>query len=167
MLADYLNSLDLPTARTTMSAACAAEAWVAAMLNRRPFASDDDVFEALREASADLTEQDWLQAFAAHPMIGDVDSLREKYASTKEFAAAEQASAAEASEAVLQELARLNQAYYQRHGFIFIVCASGKTAEEMLTLLRERLPRSRREELSTAAEEQLKITKIRLEKAVS
>lgn len=165
MLFEFLNSLELPAARTTLSTACAAEAWVVAMLRRRPFASDDDVFEAMRAAAAGLSEEDWLEAFAAHPMIGDVASLREKYASTSALAAAEQAGATAASEAVLEELAELNQAYFERHGFIFIVCASGKTADEMLTLLRARLPRSRREELQTAAQQQLKITELRLQQA--
>jgi OHCU decarboxylase len=116
------------------------------------------------EAAAALVEADWLEAFAAHPLIGDVDSLRKKYGATRDLAAGEQAGAAGAGAATLQELADLNRSYREMFGFIFIVFATGKSADEMLANLRSRLGNSRDEELRNAAAEQIKITRLRLEK---
>jgi OHCU decarboxylase len=93
-----------------------------------------------------------------------VNSLKAKYAATGHLAAAEQAGVSDASDAVITRLAAGNAAYEQRFGFIFIVCATGKTAAEMLALLEERLDNDRDTELAIAAEEQLKILMIRLEK---
>ena len=103
-------------------------------------------------------------AFEAHPKIGDIKSLKAKYASTEALASGEQAGARVAPEAVLQRLKDGNDAYLHKFGFIFIVCATGKSAEQMLELLEQRLPNSREQELRIAAEEQAKITHIRLDK---
>jgi 2-oxo-4-hydroxy-4-carboxy-5-ureidoimidazoline decarboxylase len=134
------------------------------MLAARPFADDDAVEEAAEVAAASLGEHDWLEAFAAHPLIGDVDSLRKKYAATKSLAAREQSGVAAATEATLQELAALNREYADRFGFIFIVFATGKTADEMLAILKDRINNPRSRELLSAAGEQMKITKLRLQK---
>ncbi len=134
------------------------------MLARRPFASPGDLFESARSAWAATGEADWLEAFAAHPKIGDIDSLREKYAATKAMAGNEQGAVNGADAATLEALARLNAEYEKRFGFIFIVFASGKSAEEMLALLLSRINNSREEEMRNAAAEQLKITLLRLEK---
>ncbi len=133
-------------------------------MDRRPFADDAAALAAAESCAASLDEIDWLTAFAAHPMIGDVDSLRARYAATKLLAAREQLGVEAASEATLAELARLNREYRERFGFIFIVCAAGKTAEEMLHLLRSRIGNSREAELSNAVTEQLQITRLRLQK---
>ena len=143
---------------------CAAVAWVEGMLARRPFADDDAVVDAAYTVGEELSDDDWLEAFAAHPMIGDVESLRAKYAATKQIAAGEQAGVAGAHDATLHELAELNREYLRRYGFIFIVCATGRSAEQMLAMLRSRLGNCREEELQTAAEEQMKITQLRLRK---
>lgn len=133
------------------------------MLGRRPFADDDAVIDAAYDVfERELTDDDWLEAFAAHPVIGDVETLRAKYAATKSLAANEQAGVAGAHEAVLQELAELNREYVKRFGFIFIVCAAGKSAEQMLANLRMRIGNCRDEEMQNAAEEQMKITELRL-----
>ena len=110
---------------------------------------------------------DWLLAFDAHPKIGDVDSLREKYAATKAMAGSEQGAVADADEETLHALARLNHEYEERFGFIFIVFATGKSASDMLALLRSRINNSREAELQNAAAEQLKITLLRLERAIA
>ncbi len=134
------------------------------MLARRPFSDDEAVDAACAEAAEGLAEADWLEAFAAHPMIGDVESLRKKYTSTKSLAAGEQFGAAGASEATLAELARLNHEYHEKFGFIFIVFATGKSADEMLAMLEGRVDNSRDQELRNAAAEQMKITRLRLQK---
>ena len=159
-----LNALDEAAASTALAGCCAAPQWVAGMMQRRPFADDAALMNAVDEVAADLNEADWLAAFAAHPMIGDVDSLRKKYAATKQTSAAEQAGVDNAAEQTLAELARLNRDYRRRFGFIFIVCATGKSAAEMLALLRQRIGNSRLEELANATAEQVKITKLRLQK---
>lgn len=160
--ANVLNESD-EVARIALSHCCAARAWIEGMLARRPFADDHDVLTAADEIAATLGEADWLEAFAAHPVIGDIDSLREKYAATRDSAASEQSGVATASDAVLHELAELNRAYRERFGFIFIVFASGKTAQQMLDLLKSRIENSQEQELKHAAEEQRKITRKRLQ----
>ncbi len=107
---------------------------------------------------------DWLQAFASHPRIGDRDALRAKFAATGAWTAHEQSGVDGAPEDLLGELAEENCRYEARFGYIFIVCATGKTAGEMLALLKERLTNDAGLELKIAAGEQAKITRIRLEK---
>ena len=165
-LADKLNALYDGDARDALLNCCAAENWISGMLAARPFASDDAVFAACDQGAATLTESDWLEAFAAHPLIGDVDTLRKKYAATKQLAAGEQSGVDAASEATLRELAILNQAYLAKFGFIFIVFATGKTADQMLAILKTRINNSRERELVSAAAEQLKITRLRLAKRI-
>jgi len=109
-----------------------------------------------------LTEPDWLEAFAHHPRIGDRASLAERFPATHHLSSQEQAAVGAAHADVLTELAASNQEYFDRFGFIFIVCATGKTAAEMLQLLRDRLSHDRATELRFAAEEQAKITALRL-----
>jgi OHCU decarboxylase len=160
-IADRLNGDGV---RELLANCCAAQRWVAGMLARRPFADDAAVVQAAYDVGESLTDDDWLEAFAAHPVIGDVESLRKKYAATKEMAASEQAGVSGAHNATLAELAELNREYLKRYGFIFIVFATGKSAQQMLAILRSRLGNCREEELQTAAEEQMKITQLRLKK---
>jgi len=163
-VAGQLNALDVDAVRSALVNCCAATAWVDGMLARRPFADDAAVNDAAAAVAATLSEADWLEAFAAHPMIGDVESLRQKYAATKAIAAGEQAGAAEASEATLAELAKLNREYHEKFGFIFIVFATGKSADEMLAILQARIGNKRAQELHNGVAEQLKITQLRLAK---
>ena len=113
------------------------------------------------------SEADLLQAFQGHPEIGDVSTLREKYRNTEKLAGHEQSGVNTASENTLHLLAQGNHDYKEKFGFIFIVCATGKSAEEMLGLLQKRLPNNREQELANAAEEQRKITHIRIEKLIA
>ncbi|CAM9354616.1 unnamed protein product [Sphacelaria rigidula] len=106
--------------------------------------------------------EDWLEAFAAHPAIGDKKALREKFVPSRSgWEAEEQAASAGASEAVLDALTELNGVYREKFGFVFLVCASGKPADEILALLKARLPNDRDTEIKNAAEEQRKITQLR------
>ena len=112
-----------------------------------------------------LAQSDWREAFTHHPRIGaDVAKLRERFAATASWSEGEQAAVGQASEEVLQALAEANVAYEARYGYLFIVCATGKSAAEMLAILQERMDNPPANELRIAAGEQAKITHLRLEK---
>lgn len=132
------------------------------MLVRRPFETLEALLGAARAEWFALTPADWLQAFADHPKIGDRESLARKFPETHHLASREQAGIAEAGEDVLTALAGGNTAYEDTFGFIFIVCATGLDAETMLARLRQRLDNDPWTELRIAAEEQAKITALRL-----
>lgn len=143
---------------------CGSSRWVQGMLSMQPFS---DVETLLRQADAiwwQLDEADWLQAFACHPKIGDIESIRRKYAAQAGWSLQEQQGVQGASEAVLRGLADGNAAYDAKFGFLFLVCATGKTAEQMLEILNTRLPNDRATEVRVAAGEQAKITALRLHK---
>ena len=132
------------------------------MMQRRPFGNDARLLFAARNEWFGLTEADWLEAFSHHPRIGDRAALEARFPKTHDLSSKEQAGIGAAHEDVLTALAEGNSAYFEKFGFIFIVCATGKGAAEMLAILRERLLRDRATELRTAAEEQAKITALRL-----
>ncbi len=132
------------------------------MMARRPFGSDAALKHAAREEWFALTESDWLEAFSHHPQIGDRASLAGRFPATHDLSAREQSAVNFANARVIDQLAEANRKYLERFGFIFIVCATRKTAAEMLRLLLERLGNDRATELRNAAEEQAKITAIRL-----
>jgi 2-oxo-4-hydroxy-4-carboxy-5-ureidoimidazoline decarboxylase len=161
-----LNILSIADAKMAFSNCCTSQAWNDAMVAARPFISLEQCHEIALSVWSGLGEQDFLQAFAGHPKIGDVTSLREKYAHTKKLASGEQSSVDDASEEVIQNLSNGNAEYEEKNGFIFIVCATGKSAAEMLALLNQRLPNEREVELKNAAAEQAKITAIRINKLI-
>ncbi len=159
-----INSVEDAAAHSSLQNCCGAENWVKQMMAARPFASDEELFNKASSIWWQLAPADWLEAFTHHPKIGDFESLSKKFASTAQWAAGEQASVASANEQILHELAAGNTAYENKFGYIFIVCASGKSATEMLAILKSRLPNESEAELRIAAGEQEKITKLRLEK---
>jgi len=163
MTLDELNALPAADARDAFTRCCGASAWVEAMMARRPFASAGHLREAAREQWEALTRDDWREAFAHHPKIGDLASLERKYAATADLAAREQSAVTRATRVVLEALAEGNRAYQQRFGYIFIVCASGKSAEEMLEALKDRLGNEPATEIGIAASEQWKIMQRRLD----
>ena len=135
------------------------------MLERRPYPSTAALLALADDVWRGLAPSDQLEAFSHHPQIGaDLGELRRKFAATAAWSASEQAGAAEADLETLRGLRDANRDYLARFGFIFIVCATGKSAAEMLTLMRERLANDPARELQVAAAEQAKITKLRLEK---
>ncbi|RYZ04269.1 MAG: allantoicase [Myxococcales bacterium] len=162
---DRLNSATEADARDALSRCCGAARWVEAMVAARPFSSARALLQAAADAWRSLQARDYLEAFSHHPEIGsDLDELRRKFSRTAELSRSEQAGAASASEETLVALRRQNQAYRERFGYAFIVCATGKSAEEMLGLLEQRLLHSPELEIVLAAAEQAKITQLRLEK---
>ena len=145
-----------------LTRACGSTRWVDRMMARRPFGRDAKLLSAARVEWFALLEQDWLEAFSHHPPIGDRASLEARFPSTHDLSAKEQAGVSTARAEVIDALADANARYRDRFGFIFIVCATGKSAAEMLQLLRDRLNNDRATELRIAAEEQAKITALRL-----
>jgi allantoicase len=151
-----INALTPQEARTLLLACCGSRRWADAMAGARPFSSASAVTGAAESAWRSLSRDDWLEAFSAHPRIGESTGDQQ--------AAAEQASALSAPATILDELVRLNREYEAKFGYIYIVCASGKSAGEMLALLRERLSSDATKEIGVAAEEQLAIVRLRLQK---
>lgn len=162
--AECLNRLSHEETRAKLEYCCASQKWVAFMLRSRPFADNTALQRAAEQAADLLQAADWKEAFAGHPRIGDLKSLHAKYASTKDCASSEQAGVNSANEDTLKELASCNDLYFEKFGYIFIVCATGKSAAEMLSLLQRRLQNQPEAELKIAADEQRKITRLRLEK---
>ncbi len=134
------------------------------MAGARPFASAQTLVEKADTFFAELSDEDWLEAFRAHPKIGEKKAAAAQSSTAQKWSTQEQSQTAKAGVGVMDALADGNREYERRFGFIFIVCASGKTAEEMLALLNQRLPNSAEVELLIAAEEQKKITHLRLQK---
>ncbi|RKR83809.1 2-oxo-4-hydroxy-4-carboxy-5-ureidoimidazoline decarboxylase [Mucilaginibacter gracilis] len=143
---------------------CGSTTWVNLMLTAFPVEDLVDLLEYADEKWQQCKKKDWLEAFTHHPKIGDVASLKQKFASTANWASGEQAGVNTAPDDVLNALAKGNTDYEEKFGFIFIVCATGKSAGEMLWLLQSRLPNDPDKEIEIAAAEQAKITRIRLEK---
>ena len=152
---DGFNALPREEAQRLLVGFCASPVWAERVARLRPFESPEEAIRSGEEIWSRLPPADWLKAFAGHPRIG------ERATGT---AAKEQAGARGASAQVLAELADANREYEERFGHVFLVCATGKSAEEMLAICRSRLHNDAPTELRTAAEEQRKITRIRMEK---
>ncbi len=151
-------------ARRLLATCCGSSAWVERMVRRRPFGSAEGLVSGARAAWADLTHTDWLEAFSHHPKIGDRASLARRFAGTGHLSAQEQSGVDDASAEVLDDLATANRTYEEKFGYIFIVCATGRSAAEILALLRARLPNDAPTEIRIAAAEQAKITALRLQR---
>ena len=158
-----LDGFEPDRARAALERCCGSPSWVDGMMSRRPFGSRDTLLRTAREVWFGLAPGDWLDAFSAHPRIGDVEGLRRRFAATRDLSEREQAGVSTAGDAVLAALAEANRSYEARFGFTFIICATGRTADEMLAQLRQRLANDRATELQIAAGEQAKITALRLD----
>jgi len=165
-LADLLNRLPADVASEKLAHCCGAMQWVQRVLAHRPFQDDGQLFGLAERLWWSLNEQQWREAFAAHPRIGDLESLRERFSATRNWASQEQAGVESASGQTLQQLTDGNRTYEERFGYTFIVCATGKSADRILQLLRDRLSHSPAQEFHVAAAEQWKITQIRLRRLV-
>ena len=161
---DHLNRLSVAEAEAALLRCCGSTRWTGQMATRLPFSEAIALFRCADEVWTDLSSEDWMEAFSGHPRIGDMESLRSRFALTRGWSEGEQAGADGATDEDLHALAEGNEAYEDRFGYIFIVCATGKSAEEMLVLLNERLPNDPNTEIQIAAEQQRQITRLRLEK---
>ena len=147
--------------RALLAICCGATRWIDRMMGRRPFGTREAARASAHDEWFALSEDDWREAFGHHPRIGDREVLRRRSASP-DPAEREQSGVEAASEEVLRALAEANLAYEERFGYIFIVCATGRTAEEMLALLGERLGNDPQTEIRIAAGEHAKICELRL-----
>lgn len=135
-------------------------AWVAAMIARRPFPDEAAVLSASDEIWWKLDESDWREAFASHPQIGAGES-------DQRWSGQEQSGVRTAGAGTMLAVKQGNRAYFEKFGYIYIVCATGKTGEQMLAILNERLKNDPATEMRAAATEQSKIAQLRLRKLMT
>lgn len=159
-----LNALSQEAAEAALLACCGSTRWAQRMANRRPFESEPELLEAADSIWKGLERQDWLEAFGRHPRIGQKRAAQPAPAEASRWSEQEQAGARGACAETLAALREANHAHEKRFGHIFIVCATGKSSQEMLALLRQRLQNDADTELRVSAEEQRRITRLRLEK---
>jgi OHCU decarboxylase len=158
------NALSAGEAEGEILACCGSRAWARGMAERRPVRDESELLVASDEICARLAEADWLEAFRAHPRIGETRAERPAFERSAEWSAQEQSSAAAADAELKKALADGNREYEGRFGRIFIVCATGKSSAEILGILRRRLQNDEATELREAAEQQRQIAQIRLRK---
>lgn len=161
---EELNQFPPEIAEAKFLSCCGSHRWAQKMNAARPFADVSLLLNQSAEIWQNLSPDDWLEAFAAHPKIGARRASPHQTGQSAAWSAGEQSGTQTATDAVRTELAEANRLYEEKFGFIFIVCATGKSAEEMLGLCRERVPNSAVAEIRIAAGEQRKITEIRLKK---
>jgi OHCU decarboxylase len=159
MTLDELNRLAAPRAVAEFARCCGSSRWASAMAAARPFASFDAMVQKGDEIWESLGKTDWVEAFAAHPRIGESGNV-------SAWSAAEQSGMQSAGDEAKERLAALNQLYERRFGYKFIVCATGKSPAELLAMLQARISNGPNAELAVAADEQRKITGLRLAKLV-
>ena len=163
----WLNSLTADEAATELLQCCGSKRWAAAVAKQRPFPNGENLLTASNDIWWSLDQSDWLEAFRSHPRIGEKKAAGKVTAQSQQWSGQEQSGVANASPGTTSSLAALNEAYEQKFGFIFIICATGKTSDEMLAALRERLQHDAHAELPIAAAEQNKITELRLKKLLT
>ncbi len=164
---ERINQAGTAEAELVFRDCCGSVKWAYLLASARPFASACDLINTAADIWNELDTDDWLAAFSAHPKIGETKAAETQQARSAEWSAGEQAGMNAADDRLKQELAAANRAYHDKFGFIFIVCASGKSAEEMLELCRLRFGLDRKTEITNAAREQQEITEIRLRKLLS
>jgi len=163
-LAEF-NALPSAQAESVLMDCCGSARWAASVASRRPYATVETLHKSADSIWWNLERAEWLAAFSRHPQIGDQPVSGS--ASARQWAESEQAGARAAGDDVKARLARANRAYVEKFGYIYVVCATGKTAEGMLAILNQRLQNDLASELSIAAEQQRMIMRIRLEKLLA
>ncbi|HXQ68949.1 MAG TPA: 2-oxo-4-hydroxy-4-carboxy-5-ureidoimidazoline decarboxylase [Pyrinomonadaceae bacterium] len=163
----WLNELDPEEARTELLKCCGATRWAETIECNRPYASLEQLLAKANDSWWSLNETDWLEAFRSHPKIGERKAANAVSAQSQQWSTQEQQGVQNAAQETIDKLAQLNLDYEKKFGFIFIVCATGKSSDEILALLEQRLPNDAPTELPIAAAEQAKITELRLRKLLS
>ena len=161
---EQLNQAAKKTAKSNFLNCCGSQTWARMMTEARPFADVSALIKQAGRIWQNLEPEHWLEAFAAHPKIGAHKAAPKQQAQSADWSRGEQSGTQTANESVLDTMAEANRLYEKNFGFIFIVCATGKSAEEMLDLCCQRLNNDADSELRIAADEQRKITEIRLKK---
>ena len=164
---ERLNQMAQAQAAKALLDCCVSKKWVEQVLARRPFSDAAGLYDAADDAWATLSRRDWLAAFHAHPAIGGKKAAAKQTATAQRWSAGEQSVAQKASAETLAVLAAANEAYQTTFGHVFLICATGKTSEEILKAIQERLANDPEVELRMAADEQKKITRLRLEKLLA
>lgn len=164
---EWLNSLSPEQAANELLQCCGSKRWVEAVVSRRPYSSLETLLTTADEVWWSLQPEDWLEAFQSHPKIGERKAAASVSEQSRQWSGQEQAGVTNASRDTVDSLAALNQAYEEKFGFIFIICATDKSSDEMLSALRVRLENDRQTELPIAAAEQGKITHLRLKKLIT
>src|SRR6185503_1530551 len=162
-----LNSLPPNAAEAELLKCCGSKHWAQRMVAARPFTDLSQLIESGDRIWWSLTPADWLEAFHSHPKIGEKKAAVAVAREAQQWSEAEQAGVRGAAAETTAALAELNEIYQKKFGYILIVCATGKSSEEMLQILRARLPHDKDEELRIAAAEQAKITELRLRKLLA
>ena len=164
---DWLNSLSPQQATNELRQCCGSNRWAEAIVSRRPYSSLETLLTTADDVWWSLQPSDWLEAFQSHPKIGERKATAAVSEQSRQWSGQEQAGVSNASRDTVDSLTALNQAYEEKFGFIFIICATGKSSEEMLSALRARLENDLPAELPIAAGEQGKITHLRLKKLIT
>lgn len=163
----WLNSLTADEAAQELLQCCGSKRWATEMSDARPYQTPETLLATAHDIWWSLDRSDWLEAFRSHPKIGEKKAADKVSAQSQQWSGQEQSGVANAAQETVDSLAALNEDYEQKFGFIFIICATGKTSDEMLSALRERLQHDREAELPIAAAEQAKITELRLNKLLT
>lgn len=164
---ERVNHLSKKKAAAMFLDFCGSREWAARMTGNRPFATVADLFAKADAIWAELPQKDWLEAFHHHPPIGGKRAAAKQSSKASRWSAKEQSTAQAASAGTLALLAAANRAYAEKFGYVFLICATGKTSEEILQALRKRMQNDPATELRLAADEQRKITRLRLERLIA
>jgi 2-oxo-4-hydroxy-4-carboxy-5-ureidoimidazoline decarboxylase len=156
------NQLSIAEAESEIVACCGSRAWAREMARRRPLADETEMLTAADAIWGALNEADWTEAFRSHPRIGESSAEQPVHAQAAAWSAQEQRSVSTENDDTVTALAEGNREYERRFGWIFVVCATGKSGAEILKILRQRLHNDAPTELIEAAEQQRQITQIRL-----
>jgi OHCU decarboxylase len=163
---ERLNSFPGSEAENESLKCCSSKEWARQMAHERPFANVEQLIESADSIWWSLNPRDWLEAFHSHPKIGEKNAKAHISVHAQEWSEAEQSGIRDSAQETMEALAELNRKYEQKFGYLFIVFATGKSSEEMLGILRDRLGNDPDEELRVAAAEQTKITQLRLRKLI-
>ena len=163
---EQLNLLPASEAEHELLKCCGSKEWAERVAAKRPFGTVADLTKSADHIWWSLEPRDWLEAFHSHPKIGEKKAAAAVAAESQKWSEDEQSGIRDSGEETIAALAKLNREYEEKFGYIFIVCASGKSSEEMLAILRQRLGNDAPEELRIAAAEQAKITQLRLTKLI-
>ena len=163
-VAHVLNAFPETDAQEALTRCCGSHRWVEGMVTARPYHSDRAMFEIAERTWWDLEPDDWLEAFSHHPRIGERIAEGQGSDTELRWSTAEQAGMDQADRETHDAMMARNLEYEERFGYVFLICATGRSGYEMLMALLTRLDNDPTEELRVAAAEQEKITRIRLEK---
>lgn len=161
---ERINRLPASEVEDELLKCCGSRKWAGRVIAERPFENVADLIAKADRVWWSLAPHDWLEAFHSHPKIGEKQAAAKTSLEAQRWSADEQSGIRDSALETMEALAELNRAYQKKFGYIFIVCASGKTSEEMLAILRSRLGNDPDQELRTAAAEQAQITHLRLRK---